>query len=150
MRSLLVALASLSLLPACLDCGDPKEEAALETAKSQFANANLASYSVTWTESCFCDTGRTRATRISVTGDAITRAVYVDDQTATKNSDIRTIDGVFDWIQGGFDKHYDSVHVAYDPSIGYPMTLFFDPDQNASDEETQVTFSNFTTPADAH
>lgn len=143
-----VSLLSLTLA-ACSSGESTGESSQLSDAKAQFETANLDSYSFTWTQSCFCDLARGRATRISVTGDTITRAIYVDDHTQSQNTDIRTIDGVFAWIDRAYDQHYDTIDITYDAELGYPTKIYFDPVKNASDEETQVVLSNFTTPADA-
>jgi hypothetical protein len=143
--------AALAISACSSDDGDPTPppQAELTSAQTKFTAADLASYSFTWRQGCFCGDDRGRPTRITVVDDAITRAVYVDDQTPSKNPDIKTIDGLYALIQRGYDQHYDTVTVTYDPELGYPLTVFFDPVKNASDEETQLWLEDFITPGDA-
>lgn len=148
MRLSIIVTLSFAALAASACSSDPAATPELADAQSKFADANLTSYSFTWTQGCFCGDDRSRATRVTVRNGAIASALYVDDGTPSKNPDIRTIDGLFALIQRGYDQHYDTVRVTYDPQLGYPTMVFFDPVKNAADEETQLGLTDFVTPAD--
>ena len=126
------------------------EPATSKAGPDESTSWKLPSYSFTWQEGCFCGSDQIRPIRISVTGDTITRATFDDDHTPVTDAvmtNLKTIPGVFDMIQGAITAHYHSLQVTYDPDVEYPIEVFIDP-SDASDDGMQLTLSSFASPAD--
>lgn len=138
----------LVLVAAC-SSGDDGPPAEFRDARAQFDAGSHASYSFTWKEDCFCGDPVTRATRVSVAAGQISKTTYVDDGSPAQNTRITTIEGMFDWIEDAYGRHYDEIDISYDAKFGYPTMIYFDPYKQMVDEETRIALSQFVAPADS-
>ncbi len=137
-------LTLLTLGTACSRSGD---DHGLGTARMRWVNQLPSSYSFTWTQSCDCLSDMTRPIRITVASGQITSAVFADDQQVVGEPirrNLQTIDGVFDEIQAALDQDAEEVTVDFDPTRGYPRSVFVDYSRQVADEELILQISNFT------
>jgi hypothetical protein len=142
-----IALAALPLALSTAACTDtvPPEQEALELARTTWADQAPGAYRFTWQRSCECAPEATRAIVIEVTGEQISSALYVDDETAVP-ADVRmylhTIDGVFAKIQSAIDEGAHAIHVEYDATMGYPRSVAIDYSAHIADEELSLLISD--------
>lgn len=136
-----------SLVPACaMDAGSTQDHDLLDH-RMQWGRPGRYEYQFTWQQGCFCGPDMTRPIRISVESGQIARAVYVDDHqpvSASIQSGLATIEGVFDLIQHAIDQHYDQVSVEY-ADQGYPASVFLDVSKRTADEERSIMISDVVT-----
>jgi hypothetical protein len=133
---------------ACTSSGtEPADTKELDTARTQWTTQLPAAYRVTWKQSCFCGTDLLRPIRISVQAGQIVSAVYVDDQqpvASTTRGVLLTVDGLFDKIHAAITEHAAEVDVRFDPTRGYPASVFVDYSKQTADEEFSVQLSDLT------
>jgi len=146
MRTSLACLI-LTLMTLGTACSQSADDHGLGSARTHWMNQLPSSYSFTWTQSCYCIPDMTRPIRITVASGQITSAVFADDQQAVGDPvrrNLQTIDGVFDKIQAALDQGADEVTVDFDPTRGYPRSVFVDYSRQAADEELLLQISDFT------
>jgi hypothetical protein len=122
----------LSLLAACAD-----DELTAE--HRRWDGQHITSYHFTWQHApCWCGTDDLRVKRVAVVDGAVASAVYVDTSQPVDlaNDRVRTIDGIFDWLEAWRAKGALELDVKYDPALGYPTSFFIDPSQATDDEDT--------------
>lgn len=142
MYKTLAVIAAAALASACVskDPNDAERQSALE----RWSRSPHGAYAFTWRESCFCEDQVTKPIRITVRDNAVATATYEADGTAVPEyvrTRLRTIDGVFDWIDGLIDSA-DKLEVAYDGELGYPTNVNVDRYKEAADDETLLSISN--------
>jgi hypothetical protein len=151
MRTLAAVILVASLVPACaMDAESTQDSEVLGqmiSHREQWSRPSRSEYQFTWQQGCFCGPEMTRPIRISVKAGRIVSAAYVDDKqpvSASIQSGLTTIEGVFDLIQHAVDQHYDEVRVTYGDQ-GYPSSVFFDISKRAADEERSIAISDVIT-----
>jgi hypothetical protein len=144
----LASLASLALLavvaPACASDASPNQDEDLLAHRMMWSRPGRYFYSFTWQQGCFCPTEMTRPIRITVETGQIKSAVYADDHlpvSASVQSSLLTIEGVFDLIQHAIDEHAARIDVQYDP-LGFPSSLYIDVSMRLADEERSIAISD--------
>jgi hypothetical protein len=148
MRSLLALCLLGALGTACGSDPASPEQSELESALETWDSLHPAQYTFTWQRSCECTSDTTRPIQITVTGNAITNAVYVDTQLAVSadvRSNLLTIEGVFDEIQQAIADGAYAVTVTYDQTSGAPLTVGVDYDEHLADEELALLISDVHT-----
>jgi hypothetical protein len=149
MRSLLALSSLLGALS--VGCGSEPaslEQSQLDSALQTWDSQHPAQYSFTWRQSCECTSETTQPIQITVSGNAIVSAVYVETQqpvSAGVRSGLMTIEGVFDEIQQAIVDGAYAVTVTYDPSSGAPLTVGVDYDELVADEELALVISDIHT-----
>jgi Family of unknown function (DUF6174) len=121
------------------------EQGQLDSALQTWDAQQPAQYSFTWRRSCECTTETTQPIRITVSGNAITSAVYVETQlpvSANVRDNLLTIDGVFAEIQQAIADGAFAVTVTYDQTSGAPLTVGVDYDERLADEELSLVISD--------
>ena len=109
----------------------------LDNAQARWEENRPSSYSFVFVRSCECiDAGR--EIEVSVTGDAITAARYLDDNTPVMGvalTSLSTVDDVFLTIADAIDRDAFSLSVQYDATLGYPTNVSVDYDKQIADDE---------------
>lgn len=138
-----MAVIAVALLATACASDDPNaSERAV--ALERWSSGQHTAYTFTWQEGCFCEEQVTNPIRIAVRDNAIATATYAADGTAVPEyvrTRLRTIDGVFDWIDDLVDSA-DELAVTYHSELGYPTSVTVDRYKNAADDETQLSISN--------
>ncbi len=133
--ALLLAVGCASETPA-----QDQTSAALTTWQSK----GFATYSFTWKSDCECiDSGR--QIRVSVANGAVTSALYLDNETPVGDDargGLMTIEGIFAKVQDAYATNADLVDVRFDPSLGFPASVFVDYSGGIADEELSLTISD--------
>jgi hypothetical protein len=120
------------------------DEQELAAARAGWTDHHQQHYVFTWHRTCFCED--TRPAAIEVLNGAIVNATYADDHTVVVDPIRRTlptIDGVFDTVQDAIESDPDRLRIEYDPTWGFPSSVFVDYDQHAQDEELSFQLSEF-------
>ncbi len=116
----------------------------LNQAKVKWERAGLRSYTYQFERSCFCPEEWRKATTVTVLGDSVARARYVepDEQVPAENIErYQTIGGLFAKLQEAIDRRAYQMDVTYDPTYGYPTSAVIDYDQRMADEEMRFNAS---------
>lgn len=145
MRSLFMFPSFVALFAVGCAAEPSPEESQLESALHTWSVHGPSQYSFTWQRSCECTTDTVRPIRITVAGDAITSAVYVDDQTPVSTevrAGLLTIDGVFDEIAAAIQQNAHSIAVEYDANSGHPISVGVDYSAALADEELALTIKD--------
>ena len=128
-------------------CGNPFLST-LADQRDTWDAAALDDYAYTLQYGCFCPPEYTTPVRITVVADAVTSAVYAEDNEpvvagdpAPEGYNAFTIDGLFDEAERAL-READDTTLAFDPTYGYPSTLSIDWQVNAADEEQAYTASD--------
>ncbi len=137
----------LTLVTLGAACAQSPEDSQLASARKRWSDHPVATYSFTWQQGCECLFDMRRPIQITAAAGQIQSAVFVDDGRAVDEQVRRyltTIEGVFDKIQAALDQNADQVTVAYDPTLGYPTSVFLDYSMQVADEEFALQISDFT------
>jgi hypothetical protein len=128
-------------------CGDPFVST-LADQRDKWDAAALDDYAYTLQYGCFCPREYTTPVRITVVADAVTSAVYAEDNEpvvagdpAPEDYDTFTIDGLFDEAERAL-READDTTLAFDPTYGFPSTLNIDWEFDMADEEQAYTASD--------
>ncbi|MEZ5449271.1 MAG: DUF6174 domain-containing protein [Thiolinea sp.] len=120
-------------------------------AKWKTANGGAAqNVDYTTQSSCFCPPDYTRPMNISEQDGRIVSATYADEMGGTVPDYIRdslfTIDERFEQLQEAYQSGAEQVDVSYDPTYGYPTSVFIDRSSLIADEEISYSIHdlNFT------
>lgn len=156
MRSLLV----LALLPLALaGCdgllggdGDQAQRDELAAARSRWATANIDSYSYVITLFCACGTStELRAVRVTVQDGVVASRVYESNDPAQRTpapeaifGPYDTVEELFTAVQNSIGHNADVLNVIYNPSVGVPTLLQYDPDSGDADDHLVFEVSGFT------
>ena len=128
----------LLLLSSLVACTPSTAQSELDDARAKWDREDPGAYQFKFSRSCECDPEVFREKLVTVSGDMITGAMYTDDNTAvptTAYSAIMTVRGSFDRIQDAIDEDAYSIHVTYDPTLGYPSRVSIDYSLDIADEE---------------
>ena len=96
---------------------------------------------------CFCGPERTRTVHAVVSGGQTVSFFYADSGNAADTvlfSDVRTMDRLFATLQAALDRHPYRFVAAFDPNLGYPVSVDIDVDAQIVDEEVSYRISNFS------
>src|SRR5262249_39241289 len=96
-------------------------------------------YSITMRILCFCP--ETSPLNVTVLGDSVTSATRVSDGKPVDVRQIPTINKLFDFIDRAITEHTVTIHLTYDPELGYPRQIVYDKARDFVDEETTYTVS---------
>lgn len=128
-----------------LDFVVPSDDArAISAARARWTEHRPSSYSYDWQRSCFCDRDVTRPIHVSVTGDQITSASFADDHVAIADPaslSVLTVDGVFAALQARLDEGGNGFTLTFDPTLGYPSSVYVKGIHGPEDGEFAVTIS---------
>jgi hypothetical protein len=91
---------------------------------------------------CQCPTDVTRPVTVWVDRGTIEYLLYEDDGRPVPFSyanSFPSAEQLFDAIQDGIDRRADLIDVEYDPTYGYPTSVYIDYDRRVADEELSLT-----------
>ena len=112
----------------------------------KWQKANIKDYSFTFQRSCFCIRDVTRPVNLDIRNGKVNSASFSDTgKPLTDAASINkvTIDDMFKAIKNGLDNNAETVRVTYDPTYGYPTSIFIDQSRQIADEETSFTIKDF-------
>lgn len=141
-RALLAALIAAPLLGACenitgLDDRD-RAQSRLDRNWDRFLDFAPVSYSYVMRRQCECPRDVTRPVQVWVDRGVIEYLIYDDTQSnvpLSYASAFFSAEDMFDIIQDAIDRDADVIDVDYDPSFGYPTSVYIDYDTRVADEE---------------
>ena len=145
-RSFLGAALLLAPLAACDsvtgtdDLG--RAQSALDRNWDRFERNAPLSYSYTVRVACECPTDVTRPVEVWVDRGSIEYLLYADDGRPVPfsySNSFPSAEQLFDAIQDAIDRNADNIDVEYDPTYGYPTSVYIDYDRRVSDEELSLT-----------
>jgi hypothetical protein len=148
MRSLLALCLLGALTTGCGSDPASVEQSQLDSALLTWSSHGADQYTFTWRQSCECTAETTQPIQITVSGNAIVSAVYVETQqpvSADVRAGLMTIEGVFEEIQQAIVDGAYAVTVTYDPTSGAPLTVGVDYDELVADEELALVISDIHT-----
>lgn len=125
-------------------CSQPNDDHGLATARARWASRAPDGYRFDWKRGCDCPAEVYRPIEITVASGQIAAAVYSDDRNPVAEqfrSTLRTVDGVFDDVQKAIDQHAAEIDLTFDPSYGYPTSVFIDYSHQIADEELSLQLS---------
>jgi len=105
------------------------------------------SYSYTVRVTCDCTSDVTRPVTVWVDRGSIEFLLYEDTGRPVPlsyASSFPSVEQLFDAIQNGIDQRADVVDVDYDPTYGYPTSVYIDYDRRTSGEELILATRSLT------
>jgi len=141
-------LSSAVLALSACDGSHAKTDPELAAARQQWDDAAIEDYQFTLYRSCFCEVAPDGAGSFVITVksgavDAVFHrdsGVYLSDEQA---ADLPTIDDLFDRLDAAYRHGADEVEASYDPTLGYPLSIYIDRDAKVSDDEISYQISEF-------
>ena len=119
-----------------------REQSRLDRNWDVFQRSAPLSYSYTVRVDCECPSDITRPVTVWVDRGSIEYLLYEDDGQPVPFSyanSFPSAEQLFDAIQDGIDRRADYMDVQYDPSYGYPTSVYIDFDRRVADEELSLT-----------
>ena len=145
-RALLGAILILSPLAACDSVTGTDDlsraQSALDRNWDRFQRSAPLSYSYTVRVDCECPTDVTRPVTVWVDRGSIEYLLYEDTGRPVPlsyASSFPSVEQLFDAIQDGIDRQADFLDIQYDPTYGYPTSVYIDYDRRVADEELSLT-----------
>jgi uncharacterized protein DUF6174 len=149
LRSTRALLSCAFLLPTLVACDSitgtddlSREQSRLDRNWDRFQSAAPLSYSYVVRVNCECPTDVTRPVTVWVDRGSIEYLLYEDDGRPVPFSyanSFPSVEQLFDAIQDGIDRRADFIDVQYDPTYGYPTSVYIDYDRRVADEELSLT-----------
>jgi uncharacterized protein DUF6174 len=141
LRTLLLGLALAAA--GCVNPMSPTEEA-LDDARDKWEDQGIDSYRITVRESCFCPIELGGPFVVTVVRGRIESVVYAGEGAdVVPNERIPlTVDELFDTVETA-DREAAEVRAEYDPTYGFPATIFVDRIRNAVDDEVYYEARDF-------
>lgn len=119
-------------------------EADLAAARLLWSEAGPSDYGFVFAWQCFCPADFRGPFEIEVQAGAISSVRLVDTDALLDPSEwenYMTLEGLFGFIEDGFDRNAVQVRVTYDPVLGYPAEAWIDYSQMIIDEERGFSVS---------
>ena len=137
------------LLPVLVACDNAtgtddldRAQRALDRNWDRFESSAPPSYSYVVRINCECPSDVTRPVVVWVDQGFIEFLEYEDDGRSVPLSiadSFPSVEQLFDAIQDAIDRDADSIDVQYDPTYGYPTSVYIDYDDRVADEELSIT-----------
>jgi Family of unknown function (DUF6174) len=150
MRRCLVMLMSLAALATGLPVlADEADLARLEAARSLWQAAQDGDYRFGYEKFCECNRDEPPVTVITVRNDKIESIYHLhsdsDREVPAREGSLDlywTVDELFDKLAGAYERGA-VVRVEYEPSLGYPTSLYIDYDPSFEGDETDLRLTRF-------
>jgi hypothetical protein len=149
LRSTRALFGAALLLPALAACDSvtgtddlSREQARLDSNWDRFQSNAPLSYSYVVRVDCECPSDVTRPVTVWVDRGSIEYLLYEDDGRPVPlsySNSFPSVEQLFDAIQDGIDRRADVIDVEYDPTYGYPTSVYIDYDRRVADEELSLT-----------
>ena len=144
-RNRLLVGALAALLP-----GLALADAALDGARAKWRAAGLAAYEYGLHKYCDCHRENPPETIVSVRGGEVVRVrhrpVGTDVEVPAQDKNLAyywTMDGVFELIESA-EQRGVTVRVDYDPTLGFPRSIYIDYDTNLIGDELDLKLTGVT------
>jgi hypothetical protein len=156
MRSLLASALLLSALTGCDGLlggdGDGVQRDELQAARGRWDAANIDSYSYVISLFCACGTAtQMRPVRVTVVNGAVASRLYDSNDPSLRTpapesifGGYDTVEELFTVIQNSIGNNADVLNVAYNPVVGVPTLLQYDPDSGDPDDHLVFEVAGFT------
>jgi hypothetical protein len=122
---------------------------AFQQNQEKWDRQNVAHYRFTVAVSCFCPFANVKVTYEVLNGQVVNQSVQSSPDNPVDEAQVSdfyqpysTIDKVFDYVEGAIAEA-DETTIEYDPTYGFPATVFVDWIELATDDEMYLTLSNF-------
>jgi len=142
------SLFAVGLLAACSDALGPLQSE-LDANRRKWEAQDLSDYTYRFRQLCFCPPEITDEVWIHVEDNQVASATFVESGEPVgqpRLGELRTIDGLFDYLQDAIDREAHSIEATFDPTLGYPTHAAIDFIENAVDEEQAFTAEELTPP----
>lgn len=108
----------------------------------------IANYQIQIQRICFCVPEITKAIVVDVRGGRVVSSRYADGSpipasAAAHFANASTIDQLFALISNATNQRYAKVEATYNPTYGFPQSIYLDQDAMMADEEVGYSISNF-------
>ena len=136
-----VPLALLAALSGCLPFTGPDESDRLDTARARWAGFGQHDYIYEVSRSCECLPPAGRTVEVTIFGDQVTSARYVDTGAAVEAAllpNLPTVPDLFAMVRAAIDGHAAMLAVEYDADDGHPRRISVDLDKAYVDDEYTV------------
>lgn len=156
MRTLLAPALLLTALSGCEGGllggdGDKAQRDELRAARNRWEVANVNSYSYVIELFCACGTPtQLRPVRVTVANDAVVSRVYESNDPALRTpapeavfGPYDTVEELFAAVENSIGNNADVLNVAYNPTVGVPVLLQYDPDSGDADDHLVFQISGF-------
>ena len=122
------------------------EQQAYDANLQKWQDSGLDNYSFTLQRECFCFGDVTRPVNIDVQNGKIASASFADTGEPVDGFDLNslTVDDLFKQIDTALKSGAAQVNVQYDPTYGFPTSIYIDQDVMIADEEVSLSVSNFS------
>ena len=141
-------LFAVGLLAACSDALGPLQSE-LNANWQKWDAQELSDYTYRFRQLCFCPQEITDEVWIQVEDNRVVSATFVESGEPVgqpRLGELRTIDGLFDYLQDAIDGEAHSIEATFDQTLGYPTHAAIDFIENAVDEEQAFTAEELTPP----
>lgn len=111
----------------------------------KWQDAGIDNYSMTLARSCFCRDDTIRPVNLDIKNDKVVAATYADtgEPVPADNINQLSVDDLFSTIKKALSSGAAAVDVTYDPTYGYPTSIYIDQNRMMADEEMGFSISNF-------
>jgi hypothetical protein len=136
-----VPLALIAALGGCSLITGPDVSDRLETAQAKWARFGQHDYVYEVVRNCECLPPAGRLVEMTVFGDQVTAARYVDTGAPVETAllpQLPTVLGLFAMVQSAIDQHAALLDVEYDADDGHPRRISVDLDRMLVDDEYSV------------
>jgi len=121
----------------------------LEAARGLWQTTQVGNYRYDYQKFCECNRGVPPTTVVTVIDGRVNRIHHLhsdsDREVPAREGSLElywTVDGLFDKLAGAYNREA-VVRVEYDPSYGYPLSLFIDYDRDFAGDETDLRLIRF-------
>jgi hypothetical protein len=139
-------LLAAGLFQACSEALGPLQSE-LNANRQKWEAQRLSDYTYRFRQLCFCPQEITAEVWIHVEGDEVVSATFVvsgEPVGQPRLVELRTVDGLFDYLQDAIDREAHTIEATFDQAMGYPTHAAIDFIENAVDEEQAFTAEELT------
>lgn len=137
---LLTSLLAAALASGCSDVVAPVDRSELDANRQKWAEHGYTSYAFSLRMDCFCAING--PVTVLVVADSALQVTLQSTGEVLNAPWIPTIKKLFDFIDQTIARPGASLHVTYDPTLGFPTAIVADPVPNAVDDEVTYTVTN--------
>ena len=140
-----VVTMGMAALVSCSSLAGPKAE--LAEARVRWSQRGPSSYVMTVVRGCECTPLMTGPVVITVQNDVVVSRIYKNSGAAVTADYFQlfpAVDGLFEAIDTLHGEEPHDIHVDYDQSLGYPVSISVDRNKDYVDDEFTVRISGFT------
>lgn len=138
----LLLLFPLLLVAGCSVLGPHSPERdALSAARARWAAAGAEAYTMTQVRTCFCPADASGPFRVTVRDGAVQSVTFEGEPVPAERA--LSVEALFRLVERALDAGAVTVDAQYDPSLGYPVRVYIDYNEQIADEEVGYTVTDF-------